>query len=372
MAVHKYELLSDSKYWESAVSTVLQKRPAPKRDRPLSGGEITGILDHSPGGRTLATRFRAVAEDQSFSQVSFNGITLSGCRFYRCSFPNAQFIGCRLESCIFVRCDLRDANFTNAHCAKLVFEDCIVDAKTNLHNLTNPQYLALDRNTLLRLGEHRGGLSDYDLSLAELRDDVAELRAQFSGFRRWLNAGALIAFVAPYLIFLAWLWINTLYGKPGNAGDLTVVEALGRYIVNGGQNWAVDWCPAWWSITLLVLMGSYNVVRGVLFWKVDRLETRQRAFGVPPSFSFSDSVFRTWRENDAEREHAGPRDAIPAIDPPWPLNSKFLVWAECLRRRMSFLTWQHLIKTMTFGAFFAVLLAVFQLVGFGMRNVALP
>lgn len=359
--------------WEAAYERMHRVQQGLRGSGPRAGSalELVDLLTHVQNRRSTLS-LTVKGKTAALNHARFDHLTLLNCTFDGCSFQGTNFAQTIFESCIFARCDLRGAKFTDASCQGVEFVDCVVNDETSFHNLTNPHCMAIDRNTLLRLGQQRGGLSDYDLSLIWISDDVASLRAQFTGFSRLIHVLAIVGFFSPYAIFLAWLWINTLYANPDGEYSISILRAFAYYLASGGAEWE-RFAPRWLPLVLLVVMLSYNAVRIVLFWHVDRLDTRHKTFGVPPSFSFEDSVFKTSQENNWAREHVGWK-SFPHFE-----HSRWLVrtllsyrFIDGTRRLLFGLKWMHLNALISWGAFIATATAVAQLIVFGMRELPLP
>ena len=73
-----------------------------------------------------------------------------------------------------------------------------------------------------------------------IQDDALTLRSAFSGFYRVIHFLAVVAFAAPYAVFLARQYLQS--EAPGSVmvGDdwTTILEALARFVYHGSENWA--------------------------------------------------------------------------------------------------------------------------------------
>jgi len=163
-----------------------------------------------------------------------------------------------------------------------VLLDAQVDRDTMLRNC-KVQGLAIDRFTLECLGEN-SGVTRGDIMRMRVRDDVAKLRRSYSGFMQWVHLTALAVFLFPYLWFVVKQWNLARFRTTDDKGTISLAEALGRFIVSGGDGWRSGW--VWrWSFVLFVFALIYNGLRGALLWKTKQLEEQQQATGLPAMFS---------------------------------------------------------------------------------------
>lgn len=88
----------------------------------------------------------------------------------------------------------------------------------------------VDRYALESLQDY-GGLTNGARMLMDVHDDVADLRASFSGMRLWLHLIALGTFLLPYLWFAALRYSEALSnGGNGATSKIPLWEALAKYI----------------------------------------------------------------------------------------------------------------------------------------------
>lgn len=117
-----------------------------------------------------------------------------------------------------------------------------------------------------------------------IRDDVADLRLMFSGIRFWFHLIAMATFLAPYFFFMFQRYLEARFFEQPHAETMPLWIAIGRYILNGGQNWQVGWDPHWSFVTFVVLC-AYNVCRWLLLAKTIELEHRREVSGLPVPFT---------------------------------------------------------------------------------------
>ena len=112
--------------------------------------------------------------------------------------------------------------------------------------------------------------------------------ASCSGFMQWLHAAALIVFLAPYFGFVVRQSLYARFNPPTNGSNISVAEAVFRYVWNGGVNWQEGFSDWTWSFVFFLTAASYNILRGALLWKTKKLEIQQDASGLPAMFSLKD------------------------------------------------------------------------------------
>ena len=210
----------------------------------------------------------------------FLDVTARESRFGGSTYHKAVFSGSNLENAKFDAADLSDADLRNV----------IVDKKTSFSDVTFTG-TKIDRFTLDCLGDDRGGLTNGQLAVAAIEDDVARLREEFGGFWALLHATFLIIFASPYAWFIANHWSRAKFTE-SSEDSIPLLFALFNYIVSGGVKWQ-SFSPSWMLSVFLIYL-IYNAARFALLYKTKRLETRQAVTGIPIQFSFQDKKDVIW------------------------------------------------------------------------------
>ena len=247
----------------------------------------------------------AVFEDCQISSVTFNDADLSGAKFIgttMCSnlhVMNARFIkarfACDLQSTDFFRTVLDECDFSSSRLRNCKFRECSL-AKANLCDLNWDETISfaslnsisdakIDPYSLASLGEECGLTKANRMDLKVL-SDVAKLRSEFGGIWALLHATGLVVFFIPYGKFLA---TQSILARFTDKHDQTIslLEAMARFIVSGGQQWKEGWSVSWLSFSSFVFYFIYNAARFLLLWKTKKLETQEEISGLPVRFSLS-------------------------------------------------------------------------------------
>ena len=140
------------------------------------------------------------------------------------------------------------------------------------------------RHTLECLKDY-GGLTPGQRMVMNIVDDVARLRASYSGFQQWAHLIALTLFVFPYAWFLIKSWTHAKFSSADGESTITLFFALIRFIWNGGQNLRDGPSFDLYAVSLFGIALTYNGVRALLLWKTKSLELKQEASGLPAIFS---------------------------------------------------------------------------------------
>lgn len=127
----------------------------------------------------------------------------------------------------------------------------------------------------------KGGLQAGQLLDTIIIDPVAELRYHYSGFWQWVHLLALLAFLAPYLVFLGKSYLKARF-LPHSEESVTILSALCEYMYTGGTGQG----PTWSFVAALFSIG-YNVLRAVMLLKTKTLEHQQICTGLPAKFSLT-------------------------------------------------------------------------------------
>ena len=165
--------------------------------------------------------------------------------------------------------------------------------------------ITADREFLESLGKTRGGITDVELRNGfSVHDSVGELRQLFGGVLFYFHVVTMLAFLTPYLTYVAGKWMQHLSWllRPGtDVVTEPMLTSLLRYIVNGGENLS-QWDPDWLSIARLSVFVVYNILRGRALIEVKRIEHSRLITGIWPRFRLDDLVWPfetvklTWRK----------------------------------------------------------------------------
>lgn len=237
------------------------------------------------------------------TNANFNGVTLNGAHFVEVEAPsigfqsavlhNATFDGGNLSEADFRYAELRGAKFLGPDLSGAVFASADissadmsprkVNSKTNFESMKSVEGCRIDRYTLVSLSQY-GGLTTGDRMRMIIRDDVARLKSEYSGFLQWLHWFALIVFVFPYAWFLVKSWAVARFQGDEQIG-IALWEAFARYIVTGGEGWREGWSLNLYSFVPFVAAAGYNVLRLILLVKTKRLELQESISGLPAVFT---------------------------------------------------------------------------------------
>lgn len=271
----------------------------------------------------------AVFDEIDFSFANLSGCIFRGCTFYHCRFEscnceNAQFVPfhdrpttivqpytvranfrnvrfeCEITSTEFINVELaganfggstiRDCKFKGTALARSNFVSVNWNETVHFETLSDIRGAVFDQYALASLGKD-SGLTVANLMDIQIIDDAAKLRNDFGGIWAIGHAVGLILFVYPYAKFLFLQSLNARFNPP-DGDSISLLSALSRFIVSGGQNWKSGWMVDYASLAVFVIYLTYNVARGTLLWKTKRLETEQEVSGLPVRFSLSDAPWR--------------------------------------------------------------------------------
>ena len=262
--------------------------------QPNLAGANLGEMDLSHANLRKANLSNANLSGANLSGANLDGADLSGANLTkadlsRAKLSNANLIGADLSQadlseCTFESCNLRDANLTEVTLTGASFTNCIVSSGTNFIKVVGPAGCVIDRYMLESLAsDSYGGLSRGDLMVMEIRDDVAVLRRDYSGFWKWGHILGLLTFIGPYLWFLGARYVQSKFDANPEE-SIALWNALLRYIVSAGHEWKHGWelHPAF---GLFVFLLAYNLLRAALLLKTLRLEHEQEIRGLPVRFS---------------------------------------------------------------------------------------
>ena len=254
-------------------------------------------------------------QNADFSGLTFKGIDFNRSRIDHAKFNDATLVGCSFKnrsmaSMEFVEAVLIDVDLANAIIVNTKFNQAklrkVSFHETTLRNvdLSNATLIApifnsttkienctwfetsVDRYTKEYLIHYlsQGQLMDLDVN-----DDLAKLKSRFSGIWMWSHVIALILFSLPYLWFVASQWSLSFMseGVESLEKSITLLEAIARYIWNGGENWKSGWNLNFLSFSSFCGFLIYNTFRFILLWKTKTLETEEAVSGLPVKFSLT-------------------------------------------------------------------------------------
>ena len=229
--------------------------------------------------------------------TDFLGATLENCRM-RLSLEGAHFEQSTNVRTVFDGSNLRSVNFSQASLVECSLRGVRVNSRTIFADLKSTEGCHIDRYTLSCLDAGFGGLSVGNRSDMKIHDDVALLRSQFSGIWMWSHMLSIVAFVFPYVWFLVrQRTIARFYSDLDRETSVSLLEAITRYILRGGQEWnSGDWWTPSWPFCWFLIILLHNVLRAFLLFKTKQLETQQEVSGLPAKFALDDAWkgFRVW------------------------------------------------------------------------------
>jgi len=208
----------------------------------------------------------------SFVDVKFNNSSITG-SIENSSFCAVTYDGTDLRNMSFDSCEFQNTDFSNSDIGSLTtFNECSMSSTVSFERY----------QTGLMIGG--GGFQKGYLAEAKILDDVAELKLKYSGPWAWLHAAALIAFLFPYGWFLFSKWSLASFAINAENGSITLLTALGRYIVNGGENWKVEYQCGWSAFAFLLIL-TYNCLRFIFLAKTKKLELEESVKGSLVKFT---------------------------------------------------------------------------------------
>ncbi|MCK6479943.1 MAG: pentapeptide repeat-containing protein [Planctomycetes bacterium] len=251
----------------------------------LSGANLTGAnLEEADlsGGYVVLSSFRerlAARNRGTFTVLArLERATLDGailrdakCRKARLRYANLR--GTIIESASFNECDLRECDFRGAR----------ANSATSL-NLSRVNGTRFNKFTLASMRDF-GGLTQGELGTANIEDDVATLRASYSGFWQWIHMIALILFLCPYVAFVVEQWIKAHFMQVlPYRESITLWDAVVRYALTGESPVAGPWKVNWGQVGMFSYLLVYNVLRVVVLMRTKTLELREQVMGFPQPF----------------------------------------------------------------------------------------
>ncbi|PHR88490.1 MAG: hypothetical protein COA78_36490, partial [Blastopirellula sp.] len=170
----------------------------------------------------------------SMANMEFNDAKLTKVDLSGATIVNSKFNKAELQEVSFHKTTLRNVDLSNATLIAPIF-----NSTTKIENCTWFE-TSVDRYTKEYLKDYLGQGPLMDLNV---NDDLAKLKSRFSGIWMWSHVIALILFSLPYLWFVASQWSLSFMseGVESSQKSITLLEAIARYIWNGGENWKSGW-----------------------------------------------------------------------------------------------------------------------------------
>ncbi|MCI0540090.1 MAG: pentapeptide repeat-containing protein [Verrucomicrobiales bacterium] len=214
------------------------------------------------GAKFSGTEFIDCQFDRIVAGSSLAHTVLKRCNFYSCSFDRIDLRNTRFEEgTLLDHCDLTGAQVGEA-----------TDLKGAILNSCK-----IDRRTLEMLGPE--GVTPAQERVFQIDDPVMKMSFEFSGVKQYLHVGALIVFLAPYLLFIVENYIRgRLMEDPGQG--MPLFEKLVQFALTGGTFTALRWD----HVAVLAFLVIYNGIRGVLLWKTKKLELEVATTKRAPQF----------------------------------------------------------------------------------------
>jgi uncharacterized protein YjbI with pentapeptide repeats len=188
--------------------------------------------------------------------------------FRHASMRDVRIEGANLQLTDLRHCDLRGAKANSA----------------TTMNLAQVEGARFSKFTLASMNS-LGGLTVGELGSAQIDDDVAKLRASYSGFWQWIHLIALSLFVSPYMAFIAEQWIKSRFTQGLLYREsISLGEAVLRFALTGVSPQAGPWNVNWSQVFMFAYLFVYNVLRVVVLWKTKKLELNEHVMGFPQAF----------------------------------------------------------------------------------------
>ncbi len=250
----------------------------------LQGASLTGVV-LSKGKLENASLIGTNLSNADLQLASLRKANLKGANLEGAVLKDANLEGADLRGTKLTGCDLRSASLSGV----LVDTSTILDV--GQEKTTRMERCIVDSYALNTMHEF-GGLSPDQRAVVDIRNDLADLRASYSGLRLWIHIMALGAFLLPYVWFLVVNYTTARFAAIDGVETIALWEAFGRFIWNGGKNWRSGW-EFDWSFVAFVFLAIYNFGRGVLLWQTNKLEHREQITNLATRFSLS--VEPLWR-----------------------------------------------------------------------------
>jgi uncharacterized protein YjbI with pentapeptide repeats len=254
----------------------------------FTGLDLTNsrFLDCDCSGVTFSrcTLHNAALISGRADNCKFDGASLVNSSF-DISLQGSDFAGADLTGVRFDGCDLRGARFQRAILQNASLLNIRVDESTTFRQVETVRNAKIERYTLACLKDESGLTLGNKMDL-RIVDDVAKLRSEFGGIWAIVHVLALVVFVFPYAKFLLTQSALANFSRDAPT-DITLLEAFGRFVYSGGENWKGGWNLSLTSFLAFTIYLVYNAARSLLLWKTKSLETQQEVSGLPAKFSLT-------------------------------------------------------------------------------------
>ncbi len=245
---------------------------------------------------------------------------LSGTRFSQCKF-SGEYDDARFTQCRFWKCEFGTSRFSKCDFSRASLVEVAMSGDTVFQNC-NVKKMEVTRLDLLGLKDF-GGLTIKQRKEMNIRHDLADLRASFSGFMQWLHLLAILMFVSPYIWFVCAKAMDKtrldvaiklaplvdilegnevlqstsrgrqfvqdsvsararLYSIP----EMPLVYQLWFYALSCGETNSELRINVW-GVALLQFVLVYNLARAYLLWFTKTKEHEEVVTELPSRFSFS-------------------------------------------------------------------------------------
>lgn len=189
-------------------------------------------------------------------------------------FKNTDLSNTEIIDSVFTKCDFRSAKLFGVELSNGVIFNSpdFTDAEIDRYSLECIPIEQLPNSSRVKMNH---------------RDDIAKLRLMYSGVFGFVSFLLLLLFAAPYCLFIGKLCLVARFHFTGDIETISMIGALGRYIVSGGMYWESEWIVNWFPLTLFLVAFVYNVCRLVLLMKTVSLEHQEKVKGLPIQFDIT-------------------------------------------------------------------------------------
>lgn len=212
---------------------------------------------------------------------------LIGADFSGADLRGASFHLAKLQGASFANADLAGTDFSGANVDGTDFRGCHFSPSTD-PGVASSEGAHIDRYTLEAWSDTGSSTHWKRVSTRlalDINDDVATLRASFSGFWAWVHLVAMTAFVVPHIAFVVRHWFSSEPSDPGVGSWTPMWNALWNQVRSGGRGITDAAATDVWAIWLFRYLLTYNVCRATLLTKTMKLELDERIKGLPAKFS---------------------------------------------------------------------------------------
>jgi len=223
-------------------------------------------------------------EDVNLSGVNFKKTLLTGANLLSADLQNADLEEASLEVANLEGAKLHNSTLKNANMQRAIF-----DHKTRFDGAKKVDGCKVDRYALECLEDY-GGLTVGARMVMDIHDDVAKLRASYSGFLQWVHIASLIGFLFPYLWFVVAQYGSAKFLPENSDNFIPLWQALLQFIFTGGEDWQSGF-HFHWSFLLFLAALVYNGLRALLLMKTKKLELAEDASGLPAAFNIIDEIY---------------------------------------------------------------------------------